>query len=160
MYTGSSNISGVKNLTLKMPAISKSKFKPTNPAPENFVLNLRSGMGNGRCDLVTSKAFKGIHLSANSPADLDTDDKTLLVNKSRGTSTKNPVFIRILTFEESRPVDLSAPWGIQEKSLVNLIAICITALSMCPKRGLSILKLTQQKLIIHCIIINFCLLPK
>ncbi|MNC60199.1 hypothetical protein D3C75_1100600 [compost metagenome] len=74
--------------------------------------------------MATSKALKGIHLSTISPDDLDITDKTLLVNKAKGAggaSAKNPVFIQMQT-ENSRPVDFSAAWGTQEKSLVRIRA--------------------------------------
>ena len=113
-----SQITGLKNLTLNMPTIPKSKFKPTDPPAESFTVFLANATG-GACDLVTSKALKGIHLSAISPTDLDATDKTLLVNKAIGASTKNPVFIRILTAYSAEIVDLSAPWGVQAKSPVS-----------------------------------------
>ncbi|MFW1746341.1 fimbrial protein [Acinetobacter guillouiae] len=114
---GSNILTGLKNLTLNMPTIPKSKFKPTDPPAEAFTVFLANTTGRA-CDLVTSKALKGIHLSAISPTDLDATDKTLLVNKAIGASTKNPVFIRILTAYSAEVVDLSAPWGVQAKSPV------------------------------------------
>jgi len=112
-------ITGLKDLTISLPAVSKSKFKPTNPAPAYFSMFLTNAEGTGDCDAATSKALQGVHLSAISPADLDADDKSLLVNKAIGAPTKNPVFIRLLTAYTAEIVDLTAPWGVQARSPVN-----------------------------------------
>jgi major type 1 subunit fimbrin (pilin) len=80
---------------------------------------LTNATGTDDCDAATSKALQGVHLSAISPADLDADDKSLLVNKAVGASTINPVFIRLLTTYTAEIVDLSAPWGVQARSPVE-----------------------------------------
>ncbi|MFW1852756.1 fimbrial protein [Acinetobacter guillouiae] len=117
---------GLKDITVNLGAISKSEFTPTHPKPERYIgvtLYLVNATGTADCDAVTSRAFKGIHLSAISPADLDVDDKTLLVNKAigeGGASAKNPVFTQIFAvdFDGTNIVDFSAPWGTQAKSSI------------------------------------------
>ncbi len=111
---------GLKDISLDVGTIPKSKFTPTLPDPRKygFTLYLSNAAGTGVCDAVTSKAFKGIHLSVTSPTtDLDDTDKTLLVNKASGASSKNPIFIQIHT-EGNEIVDFSAPWGVQAKSAI------------------------------------------
>jgi major type 1 subunit fimbrin (pilin) len=79
---------------------------------------LTDTVGSAVCDVATTKAFKGIHLSPNVAAELDAMDKTLLVNNTKDTSRKTPVFLQVLTDKNSK-VDFSAPWGTQAKSSVN-----------------------------------------
>ena len=112
-------ITGLKDLTISLPAVSKSKFKPTNPAPAYFSMFLSNADGTGDCDAATSKALKGVHLSVVSPDDLDADDKSLLVNKVVGAPTTNPVFIRLLTTYTAEIIDLSARWGDQARSPIE-----------------------------------------
>lgn len=114
---------GLKDITVNLPAISKSMFTPTNTTTSwrtTMDLYLKNATGTAPCDVATSVAFKGIHLSVTSPAtDLDTEDKTLLVNKATGAgeaSAKNPVFIQISTWDD-KVVDLSAPRETQERSI-------------------------------------------
>jgi len=113
---------GVKDITVNLGAISQSEFTPTHPKPERYIgvtLSLVNATGTADCDAVTSKAFKGIHLSVTSPdEDLDATDKTLLVNKASGASAKNPVFTQMfaVNFDGTNIVDFSAPWGTQAKS--------------------------------------------
>ena len=114
---------GSKDISIDVGTIPKSKFTPTLPDPRKygFTLYLSNAAGTGVCDAVTSKAFKGIHLSVTSPdEDLDATDKRLLVNKATGAggaSSKNPVFIQIDT-NGNGIVDFSAPWGVQAKSAI------------------------------------------
>lgn len=115
---------GLKDITANLAAIPKSRFTdPTNfPLLGTYIpMRLMNPTGTGSCDEVTNKAFKGIHLSAISPTDLDATDKTLLVNKAENASKTNPVFVRIGTEYNTNNtvVDLSAPWGIQAKSPVD-----------------------------------------
>ncbi|MFW1746344.1 fimbrial protein [Acinetobacter guillouiae] len=117
---------GSKDIVLPLGIVPKSWFTPTLPVPMRygFTLQLTNAAGTGHCDVATSKAFKGIHLSTISPDDLDTEDKTLLVNQATGAggaSKAHPIFLKMLT-ENSRPVDFSAAWGTQEKSLVRISA--------------------------------------
>jgi major type 1 subunit fimbrin (pilin) len=117
--------SGLKDITIDAGPIPKSSIPPPSEVPliTNFQISLRNATGTGPCDEATSQAFKGIHLSVSSPAtDLDTEDKTLLVNKAigaGGASTTNPIFI-ILGVDNSNmdAIDFSAPWGSQAKSEV------------------------------------------
>jgi type 1 fimbria pilin len=109
-----SDVSGNKDLMVTMPTVSKSKFNTVSGKVE---MELKDATGIGFCDAATSYAFRGIHLSAISPTDLDADDKTLLVNKSADVSIKNPVFIRMYTRSNKR-VDFSAPWETQEKTTI------------------------------------------
>ena len=118
LEAGGGPITGLKNLTVNLPAISKSTFHANlqGAIKQNVVLRLLNATGTDNCDAATAKAFKGIHLSVASPdEDLDDTDKTLLVNKSTNAPTINPVFIRIYAYAGS-VVDLSEPWGTQEKS--------------------------------------------
>ncbi len=121
---------GLKDITVILPTISKSKFTPASPAPISLgvSLYLKNASGTAPCDAATTKAFKGIHLSAISPDHLDTADKTLLVNQASGASAKNPVFLTFLTdgfdivgggAEGTKLVDFSAPWGTQAKSSIG-----------------------------------------
>ena len=116
--------SGTKDITVNIPAVSKSSFI-FNRAPGFVVIQvfLKNATGTANCDAATVKAFKGIHLSVTSPTtDLDETDKTLLVNKAVGAaSTKNPVFIGISAYvgDSSESVDFSAPWGRQVISKVS-----------------------------------------
>lgn len=112
---------GLKDITTNLRAMPKSMFTdPTNfPLLGVYIpMRLRNATGTGPCDAATSKAFKGIHLSAILPTDLDANDKTLLVNKAANVSKTNPVFVRIGTEDKTNNtvVDLSAPWGTQAKS--------------------------------------------
>ena len=92
-------------------------------------MELINATGTGICDVATSRAFKGIHLSVTSPAtDLDIKDKTLLVNKASDTSTTNPIFFQFRT-REGIPVDFSEPWGTQAKSPVFEGAYAVAYLS-------------------------------
>ena len=93
---------GLKDISVDVGTIPKSKFTPTLPDPRKyaFTLYFTNAAGTGACDVATSKAFQGIHLSAISPDHLDATDKRLLVNKATGTggaSSKNPIFIQIHT---------------------------------------------------------------
>ena len=109
---------GLKDITVDLGTMPKSKFTPTLPDPRKhgFTLYLTNAAGTGACDVATTKAFQGIHLSTISPPDdLDATDKTLLVNKATDAPTKNPVFIQISTGHQT-VVDLSLPWGSQSKS--------------------------------------------
>ncbi|BAP37914.1 putative thin pilus major protein AcuA [Acinetobacter guillouiae] len=113
---------GLKDISVDVGTIPKSKFTPTLPDPRKyaFTLYFTNAAGTGACDVATSKAFQGIHLSAISPDHLDATDKRLLVNKATGTggaSSKNPIFIQIHT-KENRIVNFSAPWGVQAKSAI------------------------------------------
>ena len=115
-------VSGLKNLTVSLPTLPKSTFTPSNLIPffMGFNIALRDATGTDFCDLATSRAFRGIHLSAVSPDHLDTTDKTLLVNKAEGAggaSSINPVFIQFYT-SDALPVDFSASWESQAKSPV------------------------------------------
>ena len=119
-------ITGLKDIVYPLGIVPKSWFTPTLPVPMRYglTLQLTNATGTAHCDVATSKALKGIHLSTISPDDLDITDKTLLVNKAKGAggaSAKNPVFIQMQT-ENSRSVDFSAAWGTQEKSLVRIRA--------------------------------------
>lgn len=102
---------GVKDITVNLGAISQSEFTPTHPKQERYIgvtLSLVNATGTADCDAVTSKAFKGIHLSVTSPdEDLDATDKTLLVNKASGASAKNPVFTQMfaVNFDGTNIVD-------------------------------------------------------
>ncbi|MDO6644619.1 fimbrial protein [Acinetobacter guillouiae] len=110
---------GLKNLTVSLPTLPKSTFTPLNRVPffMGFNLHLRDATGTDFCEAATRRAFRGIHLSAISPAHLDAEDKTLLVNTS-GASVANPVFIQFYTVD-SVPVDFSASWADQAKSTVQ-----------------------------------------
>ncbi|MFW1746352.1 fimbrial protein [Acinetobacter guillouiae] len=119
---------GLKDITVTLPTGPKSKFTPAvPPIAVGMSLFLKNASGTAPCDAATTKAFKGIHLSA-SPDHLDATDKTLLVNQASGASAKNPVFILFLTdgfdivgagVDGSKPVDFSAPWGRQAKSSIR-----------------------------------------
>ena len=74
--------------------------------------------GSPVCDVATTKAFKGVHLSPNVAVELDAMDKTLLVNKVIDASANQPVFLQVLT-DKNNKVDFSAPWATQAKSTVN-----------------------------------------
>ena len=113
-------LSGLKDLTVSLPTLPKSTFTPSNRVPffMGFNIYLRDATGSDFCDIATRRAFRGIHLSAISPAHLDTTDKTLLVNKASGAPVANPVFIQFYTLD-SVPVDFSASWGAQAKSPVQ-----------------------------------------
>ncbi len=112
--------SGLQDITVRLPSVPKSTVKPTYPLSDAIAFTMRVANADGTdfCDAATSKAFKGIHLSAILPADLDDTDKTLLINKATGASKTHPVFIQIHT-SSNIVVDLSAPWGTQAKSPVN-----------------------------------------
>ena len=117
---------GLKDIVYPLGIVPKSWFTPTLPVPMRYglTLQLTNATGTAHCDAATSKAFQGIHLSTISPDDLDTTDKTLLVNKAKGAggaSARHPIFLQMQT-ENSRPVDFSAAWGTQEKSLVRIRA--------------------------------------
>ena len=118
---GGGAATGLKDLTINLPAVPKSMFNANfEVGSTNIRLYLSNAEGTGNCDAATSKAFKGIHLSAISPDHLDATDKRLLVNKATGTggaSSKNPIFIQIHT-KENGIVDFSAPWGVQAKSAI------------------------------------------
>ena len=114
---------GSKDIVFPLGTVPKSWFTPTLPVPMRygFTLQLTNAAGTAHCDVATSKAFQGIHLSTISPDDLDETDKTLLVNKAKGAggaSAKNPVFIQVLT-DKNKQVDFSAPWETQAKSAIN-----------------------------------------
>ncbi|MBP2544966.1 fimbrial protein [Acinetobacter guillouiae] len=109
---------GLKDLTVSMFPIPKSWFT-TNPTSTGYamLLFLTNADGTANCDVATTQAFKGIHLSAISPDHLDTADKTLLVNQASGASAKNPVFIAMYA-NNGKTVNFSEPWGTQAKSLI------------------------------------------
>ena len=117
LQAGSSGVSGLKDLTISLPTVPKSRFRPgVSQIRMGVLLHLKNATGTGTCDTATTKAFQGIHLSTISPPDdLDATDKTLLVNKATDAPTKNPVFIQISTGHQT-VVDLSLPWGSQSKS--------------------------------------------
>jgi type 1 fimbria pilin len=117
LQAGSSGVSGLKDLTISLPTVPKSRFRPgVSQIRMGVLLYLKNATGTGTCDTATTKAFQGIHLSTISPPDdLDATDKTLLVNKATDAPTKNPVFIQISTGHQT-VVDLSLPWGSQSKS--------------------------------------------
>ena len=119
---GGGAATGLKDLTINLPAVPKSMFNANfEVGSTNIRLYLSNAEGTGNCDAATSKAFKGIHLSAISPDHLDTTDKTLLVNRAigeGGASATNPIFIRIYT-DSNSTVDFSASWGAQAKSPVH-----------------------------------------
>ncbi|MDN5418488.1 MAG: type 1 fimbrial protein [Acinetobacter sp.] len=120
---------GLKDITFTLPTAPKSKFTPgSSPIGASVNLFFKNASGTGPCDAATTKAFKGIHLSAISPDHLDTADKTLLVNQASGASAANPIFMRFITdgFDNVgggmagiRSVDFSAPWGNQAKSSIG-----------------------------------------
>ncbi|WP_151802561.1 fimbrial protein [Acinetobacter guillouiae] len=117
---GISGTNGLKDITVNIPALPKSRFIPNQLVwVQSFYLFLNNATNTGPCDVATSKAFKGIHLSAISPDHLDTADKTLLVNQASGASRANPVFMQVLTGLPNLPIDLSAPWGRQARSQVG-----------------------------------------
>ena len=127
--SSNSAVTGLKDITVILPTISKSKFTPAFPAPISWGVHLflKNASGTAPCDAATTKAFKGIHLSA-SPTNLDDTDKTLLVNQASGASAKNPVFILFLTdgfdivgggMAGTKRVDFSEPWGTQAKSSIR-----------------------------------------
>ncbi|UOH17281.1 type 1 fimbrial protein [Acinetobacter sp. NyZ410] len=123
LQAGSGGVSGVKDLTVNMPTIPKSRFTPLYPTSVGikFSMQLTNATGNDACDAATTNAFKGIHLSAISPTDLNETYQNLLVNKAMGAggaSAKNPIFIGITT-ENFEYVNFSAPWGRQAKSVVS-----------------------------------------
>ena len=113
-----SGVSGNKDLTITLPTVSKSKF---NTVSGRIEMELKDATGIGFCDAATSYAFRGVHLSAISPTDLDAENKTLLVNKAADVSIKNPIFIQIRTdgVGSASRVDFSAPWGTQAKSSIS-----------------------------------------
>ena len=119
---GDNATSGLKDLTVSMFSIPKSSFT-TNPMSggHSMLLFLKNAEGTANCDVATTQAFKGIHLSVTSPTtDLDETDKTLLVNKitaADGVPTKNPVFIAMFA-SNGKAVNFSEPWGTQVKSLI------------------------------------------
>ena len=111
-------VTGVKDLTVSMPAVLKSEFNSSilTAKPKYIQMRITNATGTGWCNAATTAAFKGIHLSVSSPPnDLDTTDKSLLVNKAEGAPTINPVFIQIRT-GKNRIIDFSAPWGTQAAS--------------------------------------------
>ncbi|MDN5695506.1 fimbrial protein [Acinetobacter sp. ULE_I001] len=120
-----SGVNGSQNLVLTLDTVLKSTFTATNmtAARKNFSLQLKNAAGTGNCDASTNKALKGLYLSPISTADLDTTDKTLLVNKATegGASIANPVYIQILT-DADIAVNLSEPWGVQAKSAITGLA--------------------------------------
>ncbi|BAP37911.1 putative thin pilus major protein AcuA [Acinetobacter guillouiae] len=118
LYSAGGDASGTKDLTLNLPTVPKSEFYPYVPLRKKLIyMELMNATGTGVCDVATSRAFKGIHLSVISPDHLDATDKTLLVNKASDASTTNPIFFQITT-RNGIPVDFSAPWGAQAKSPV------------------------------------------
>lgn len=120
-----SGVNGSQNLVLTLDTVLKSTFTAANmtAAKKNFSLQLKNAAGTGNCDASTNKALKGLYLSPISTADLDTTDKTLLVNKATegGASIANPVYIQILT-DADIAVNLSEPWGVQAKSAITGLA--------------------------------------
>ncbi|WP_224963906.1 fimbrial protein [Acinetobacter guillouiae] len=130
LHSAGGDASGTKDLTLTLPTVPKSEFYPNVLLRKKLIyMELINATGTGICDVATSRAFKGIHLSVTSPAtDLDIKDKTLLVNKASDTSTTNPIFFQFRT-REGIPVDFSEPWGTQAKSLVFEGAYAVAYLS-------------------------------
>lgn len=107
--------SGVKDLSARLMTVPKSQIYTSM----GVTFLLTDTAGTPVCDVAKTKAFKGIHLSPNVAADLDTRDTTLLVsNAAAEVYSENPVFIQILT-DKNKKVDFSAPWGIQAKSAIN-----------------------------------------
>jgi type 1 fimbria pilin len=130
LHSAGGDASGTKDLTLTLPTVPKSEFYPNVLLRKKLIyMELINATGTGICDVATSRAFKGIHLSITSPAtDLDIKDKTLLVNKASDTSTTNPIFFQFRT-REGIPVDFSEPWGTQAKSPVFEGAYAVAYLS-------------------------------
>ncbi|UOH17279.1 type 1 fimbrial protein [Acinetobacter sp. NyZ410] len=130
LHSAGGDASGTKDLTLNLPTVPKSGFYPNVPLSKKLIyMELLNATGTGVCDVATSRAFKGIHLSVSSPpTDLDTEDKTLLVNKALDASTKNPIFFQITT-RDGIAVDISEPWGTQAKSPVFEGAYAVAYLS-------------------------------
>ena len=130
LHSAGGDASGTKDLTLTLPTVPKSEFYPNVLLRKKLIyMELINATGTGICDVATSRAFKGIHLSVTSPAtDLDIKDKTLLVNKASDTSTTNPIFFQFRT-REGIPVDFSEPWGTQAKSPVFEGAYAVAYLS-------------------------------
>lgn len=123
-FRGGDYATGIKDLTVNLPAIPKSEFTPTIIVPmrKRIEMILTNATGTDSCDAATTKAFRGIHLSASSPADLDTTDKSLLVNKAGGASATNPVFIQMYVDDGNGSiVDFSAPWESQAKTQILTI---------------------------------------
>ena len=120
---GGGQASGLKDITINFPAMRKSLFVVPNQWQwiENFNLYLRNATDTGPCDAATTKAFKGIHLSVTSPDHLHATDKTLLVNQAEGASAANPIFMQIIAVPGGTlvPVDFSASWGTQAKSVIR-----------------------------------------
>ncbi|MFW1942616.1 fimbrial protein [Acinetobacter guillouiae] len=117
--------SGSKNLILTLDTVPKSTFTAPNAvaAKKSFSLQLKNAAGTGGCGAATNKALKGLYLKTAAPADdLDTTNKTLLVNKAVDPATvTNPAFVQILT-DTDVAVDLAAAWGTQAKSAVTGLA--------------------------------------
>ncbi|MFW1981838.1 fimbrial protein [Acinetobacter guillouiae] len=119
LKAGRSFTTGLKDLTVSMFSIPKSWFT-TNPTSTGYamLLFLTNADGTANCDVATTQAFKGVHLSVSSPNDdLDATNKTLLVNRAIGAPTKNPVFIAMYA-NNGKTVNFSEPWGTQAKSLI------------------------------------------
>ena len=113
--------SGLKNLTLTLDTVPKSTFTAPNSVAANktFTLQLKNAAGTEGCGAATNKALKGLYLNTANPADnLDTANKTLLVNKAAGAVAAEPAFIQILT-EGGVAVDLAASATDQAKSPVT-----------------------------------------
>lgn len=115
--------SGARNLTLNLDSVKKSAFSDTTKTAgqKSFSLQLKNAAGTAGCDAATNLSLKGLFLSAINATDLDTTDKTLLVNKVSDASTTNPVFIQILTNNDAL-VNLNEAWGTQAKSDVTGLA--------------------------------------
>ncbi|MFW2105987.1 fimbrial protein [Acinetobacter guillouiae] len=113
--------SGSKALTLTLDTVPKSTFTAPNSvaAIKSFSLQLKNAAGTAGCDAATNKALKGLYLSPLNPGDLDTANKTLLVNKAGGTTNAAELaFVQILT-EGGVAVDLAASATDQAKSPVT-----------------------------------------
>ncbi|WP_224965536.1 fimbrial protein [Acinetobacter guillouiae] len=117
---GEGTTTGLKDLTLTLPTVPKSIFDSLfEVGSTDLRLYLSNAEGTGRCDAVTTQAFKGIHLGVTSPAeDLHETYTNLLVNKASDASNKNPIFIRFYTSHEWG-VDFAAVWGNQAKSPIE-----------------------------------------
>lgn len=117
----SAGSAGAKDLILTLDTVPKSAFTAPNAvaAKKSFSIQLKNAAGTGGCDAATNKSLKGLYLSPIAAGDLDTTNKTLLVNKAVNPATvTNPAFVQILT-DTDVAVDLAAAWGSQAKSAVT-----------------------------------------
>lgn len=122
--TGPGTSGSAGNLTLTLDTVPKSTFTAPNSfaARKSFSLQLKNAAGTAGCDAATNKSLKGLYLETAAPAtDLDTANKTLLVNKAAGANATEPAFVQILT-DTDIAVDLSASAVNQLKSAVTGLA--------------------------------------